>query len=322
MTTSRQCRICETTAEHPEYDIREMLMATREVFHYFQCQECGCLQIEQVPDDLGKYYPSNYFAYKLPRRLIKGGMRAWIDPIRVRSRLSGSNLLAKLTDRLVKPLDYLDWAIAAGADQAAPVLDVGCGRGKLLLRMRLGGFTNLTGVDPFLDKSIDYPNGVHIHKQELADFARVTESRYQMIMFHHSYEHMLYPHQVMQAAEQLLAPDGLILIRVPVADSWAWRHYRENWFAADAPRHLFLHTKKSIGILAAEAGLKIDNIVYDSTPSQFIISELYSRDIPLTESSQIGKLFSRQEITRFRTRTKEFNRTAQGDQAVFYLKRQ
>lgn len=322
MTTSRQCRICDTTGEHPEYDIREMAMATREVFHYFQCANCGCLQIEQVPDNLGDYYPSDYFAYKLSRRLIKGDIRAWVDPKRVRSRLSGNNLFARLADRLAKPLDYLAWVIAAGADQESPVLDVGCGRGKLLLRMRIGGFRHLIGVDPFLDKSIEYANGVRIHKQELVDFSSATETRFKLIMFHHSYEHMQEPRQVMQAAEQLLALDGLILIRVPVADCWAWQHYHENWWQADAPRHLFLHTRKSMNILAAEAGLKIENTTYDATASQFIISELYARDIPLTESEQIRTIFSRNKLQEFRRHTEELNRTSQGEQAVFYLRRQ
>ncbi len=320
MTISRQCRICTDAGEHPEYDIREMAMATREVFHYFQCVKCGCLQIEQVPDNLGDYYPSDYFAYKLSRRLIKGGLRTWIDTRRVRSWLSDNTLLARLADRVAKPLDYLAWAIAAGVDQQSPVLDVGCGRGKLLLRMSIGGFSHLTGVDPFLDKSTEYPNGVRIHKQELVDFADMTETRFQLIMFHHSYEHMLDPHQVMKAAKQLLATDGLLLIRIPVAECWAWQHYRENWWQADAPRHLFLHTQKSMAILAAEAGLKIENINYDATASQFIISELYARDIPLTESGKIKTLFSRNEIMEFRRRTEDLNRASRGEQAVFYLR--
>ena len=322
MTTSRQCRVCDAIGEHPEYDIREMAMATRDVFHYFQCTQCGCLQIDQVPDNLGDYYPSDYFAYQLPRRLIKGGIRAWVDPKRVSSQLSGSHLFARLADRLAKPLDYMDWVTAAGADQTSPVLDVGCGCGKLLLRMRLGGFRNLTGVDPFVEESVEYPNGTRILKQELVDFAAVADTQFQLIMFHHSYEHMLDPRQVMQAAEKLLAPGGLILIRIPVADCWAWQHYRENWWAAEVPRHLFLHTKKSIGTLAEEAGMKIENIVYDSSVSQFLVSELYRRGIPLTESSKIKTLFSKNEIADFRRRAEELNRASQGETAVFYLRRQ
>jgi len=34
-----------------------MMYGTRDAFDYHQYQDCGCLQISEVPEDLGKYYP-------------------------------------------------------------------------------------------------------------------------------------------------------------------------------------------------------------------------------------------------------------------------
>ena len=54
------------------------------------------------------------------------------------------------------------------------------------------------------------------------------------------------------AAHDLLNKDGVLLVRVPLSSSWAWEHYRENWVQLDAPRHLYLHSVKSMEVLARQ----------------------------------------------------------------------
>ena len=76
-------------------------------------------------------------------------------------------------------------------------------------------------------------------------------------MFNHSFEHMENPFEVMNQSNRLLNKNKFLLVRIPVADSYAFKHYRENWCSLDAPRHLFLHTKKSIELLAKQSGFEI-----------------------------------------------------------------
>jgi hypothetical protein len=40
-----------------------MLYATREMFTYILCEGCGCLQIAEIPPDLGRFYPSHYYSF-------------------------------------------------------------------------------------------------------------------------------------------------------------------------------------------------------------------------------------------------------------------
>ena len=58
----KKCIACGEAANYKEYIFKEMMFGTRDSFTYLECSNCGCLQIKQVPDDLSKYYPDNYYS--------------------------------------------------------------------------------------------------------------------------------------------------------------------------------------------------------------------------------------------------------------------
>ena len=102
-------------------------------------------------------------------------------------------------------------------------------------------------------------------------------------MLHHSLEHMADPLEVFENLYRILKPNRFVLIRTPLASSYAWKKYGVNGVQLDAPRHLFLHTIESMRILAQKVGFEIDDIIFDSTEFQFLGSEQYMRDISLTD---------------------------------------
>lgn len=57
------CRVCGKKGAFLSYLVREMLNGTKDEFEYFVCDNCGCLQISDVPDNLGKYYGSSYYSF-------------------------------------------------------------------------------------------------------------------------------------------------------------------------------------------------------------------------------------------------------------------
>ncbi|OIQ82748.1 ubiquinone biosynthesis O-methyltransferase [mine drainage metagenome] len=319
---SDSCRICGNETGNTDYQVREMMFGTRESFRYFQCAACGCLQIADFPEEMGRYYPSGYFSFRKHDRLARSRLRAWFDRRRVRYALEGHGLVGMLASRLARPLDYVHWIKEAGLDAAAGILDVGCGQGKVLLRMRLGGFRRCVGVDPYIAGDIHYSNGVKVFKRELADFAGDTGEPFDLIMFHHSLEHMARQQDVLAQAARLLSPQGCILVRIPMAEGEAWERYREHWAQLDAPRHFYLHSRRSMELLAAQAGLVIRKVEYDSTVLQFVGSELYRRDIPMNAGRSRTGIFTRRQLKAFRQQAKALNASGRGDQAVFYLAHQ
>ena len=314
------CRICGNIDGLKHYSVREMMMGTHDVFDYFQCPSCECLQISEIPANLGNYYPENYYSYRNKARNLNYKLRSWIDRQRVLASLRGTSLFGSIVNRYSKPLEYISWIRDIQIDFDSAILDIGCGQGRLLLRMSMGGFTNLTGVDPFIDNDISYYDNIRIHKQDLEEFSG-SKRKYDLIMLHHSLEHMPEQNQAFDSISKLLSPDGTVLIRIPLADSYAWEHYRENWVQLDPPRHLYLHSRDSLGLLAEKHGFTISKVVYDSAKFQFIGSELYLRNIPLNSDKKAKNIFSKKQLEEFETRAEELNNLSKGDQAIFYLKK-
>jgi SAM-dependent methyltransferase len=188
------------------------------------------------------------------------------------------------------------------------------------LALRDCGFTNLQGVDPFINESVSYSGGVRISKCSLLDI----KGRFGLITFHHVFEHLENPLETLRHARQLLSPGGQILIRIPLSDSAAAQQYKEKWVQLDAPRHVTLQTRKSMEILAQKSGLRIVRVVYDSTDFQFWASEQYLKNIPLRDKcsygmSASGSMFTPETIKKFTVDAERLNALEKGDQAAFLL---
>ncbi len=312
------CTICGNPTANRLHTAREMMYGLREEFPYLECAACGCLQIVTVPPDMQRFYPAHYYSFRTEAPRRTGGLSGFLRRARARYCLLGANRLPGLRSRRY---DDFEWFKKTRTTFRSRILDVGCGSGSRLLDMAGDGFTDLTGQDLFVPASVDYGNGVRILKCGIADLP----GPYDLIMLHHSFEHMPEPLRVLQTLRNQIAPGGFMLICVPVV-AWAWRHYGTDWVGVDAPRHLFLYTERGLRHLAGKAGLDVVDVVYDSGALQFWASELIHRGLPWMESTETGLRsgqhhFGRSEIRAFKRRARELNRARDGDAACFYLRR-
>lgn len=315
-----QCRICGSQAEHRTYIAKEMMLGLRDEHPYFQCSECGCLQIQHIPANLGDYYPENYYSYSSPARR-DNAIKTLLLQQRDRYAVTNQGLLGKFI-QLWSTNDKLATLAATGIRPAARILDVGCGAGHLLYSLREIGFKQVLGIDPFNRSDIQYDNGLRIEKRDIFS----EQGQWDLIMFHHSFEHLPDQQAHLKQAFKLLKPDGMALLRIPTVSSWAWQEYGVNWVQLDAPRHLYLHSLKSMQRLAEQTGFKTVKVSYDSNALQFWGSMQYQQDIPLRDprswaESPQNSLFTRQQMREFGYRARELNNVNQGDQAAFYLRK-
>lgn len=305
------CRVCGTTGNHPIHLVPEAMRRTGESFRYFLCSSCGCLQIAEVPQDLGVYYGSGYYSYATP---TFGFAERIARRLRDGYCLTGRGLAGRiLAER--NPNEKLRILRLAGLERTSRVLDVGAGGGYLLGILHDHGFRNIEGIDPFLDRDVEFRPGAWIRRRPLEEI----QGAFGLVMFHHSYEHMVDPVAPLREARRLLGPQGKVVVRIPVVDGEAWDLYKENWAAIDAPRHLFLHSHRSFAHAAASAGLKIVHEVQDSETFQFWASELALRGLPQIGASSGRAHFTRQELAAFAVRAAELNALGRGDQTGFIL---
>lgn len=318
-TDQLPCEICNNATNNQILSVREMYFGTREVFDYLECSNCGCLQLINPPNDYSVHYPKDYFTFLQKH---EGRIKSILNRFRDRAAMGDETLIGNILLGKFGEPTYVTRMKHAGVGLKDFILDVGCGKGILLHKMKESGFEKLLGIDPFIDETIIYKNGLKILKKNFEEL----EGKFDLIMFNHSFEHMEKPFQVIKYSNKLLEINKFLLLRIPVADSYSFKHFKENWCSLDAPRHLFLHTKKSIEILAKSSGFEIKKISYDSRSWQLWGSEQYLKNISLMDERSYyinpkKSIFTQKEIDEFEERTKELNRNGEGDQAEFYLQK-
>ena len=59
-----KCKICHNDERNKVIVAKEKMFGIGEEFKYLECSNCGCLQIIEIPENMDKYYPRNYYSYK------------------------------------------------------------------------------------------------------------------------------------------------------------------------------------------------------------------------------------------------------------------
>lgn len=269
-----KCRVCGHESSSQGIIAKEMMFENAGQFEYFECPNCKCLQIAQIPNNITHYYGPDYYSFQEPADTKTKGEKQ--NPLRV--------------------------------------LDVGCGAGLQLCAMAANGITAPTGCDPFIEKDIEYENGVKIFKKSIHEM----DGEFDIIMLSDSFEHMSDPHEVFESLKRLLAPKGAVRMTLPVYPNFAFDIYRENWYQLDAPRHIILHSPRSLELLAKQHGLKLANFICDSNNSAILRSYLYKKGITFYKQKpeEIGKYFTKSELVDIERKTADANKKAHGDHAT------
>jgi SAM-dependent methyltransferase len=309
------CRICANSERNKTWACCEKMFGWGDEFTYLECARCGCLQLSEVPGDLSRYYPPNYYSFSLKPALTRG-FRRRLAGLRDFSAATGTGMLGRFLGKLIPARADVASLGLVPVNGQSRILDLGCGSGELLSMLHRAGFRELTGVDPFIANDSEVLPGLRVQKKEL----REVQGEFDLIMLHHVFEHLEFPHQALSDYRDKLSRNGKILLRFPTVDSEAWEKYRENWVQLDAPRHLFLHSRKSMELIAKSAGLVVEKVWCDSDEFQFLGSEIYERGASLFGDHQPGsRSFSPPEVRRYRKAAKLLNKINRGDQVAVVL---
>lgn len=125
-------------------------------------------------------------------------------------------------DRFIQPM---------GLDQSAKILDLGCGPGYFLDRMKELGYNNTEGVTLSID---DHNTCVaHGHRIRRADmnFLADRDETVDMLFCRHSLEHSPFPYITLLEYNRVLRPGGRLYVEVPQPDCEQQHENNRNHFS-------------------------------------------------------------------------------------------
>lgn len=291
------------------------MFQTKETFAYNRCGSCGCVQIADIPADMSAYYPEQYYSFA-------GAPAAFSERLKGRTR----DLLTLYGPEWM--FGGKDWwhqgdlrsVRRANVSRTAAILDLGCGAGRLLRSLAGAGYSNLTGADPYISGDIS-ADGYTVLKREYD----ALDGQYDLVMMHHSLEHMADQEAVAARMFELTRPGGRMLIRIPTIDCDAFEKYGGDWVQIDPPRHFFLHSRKSIRHLVERAGFKLVELYDDSHAYQFWGSELARRGVPIMDGNGVltksGDHFGAEEFRSFGVEARKLNKAGRGDSIAVIAER-
>ena len=307
------CRFCNSRSACESIVSSEVTYNTGFHFRYDKCESCQSLIIRNAPHDIAKFYPNDYAPHSadlsnLPTRYINVNKFYYYlrhCPKFLVHFFPIESVLIEINRRRI--------------EESARILDIGCGSGRLVALLRLIGFHQAIGLDPYA-KEASLRSGF-IRKCSLHEF----EGSYDVVVLNHVIEHTDNPFKVLCKVRDLLATDGIIILRCPLANSYAFRKFRGYWIQLDPPRHQSIPSIDGLRTVVKAAGLDILTTQFDSTEFQILGSKDQLKGISLRDASSVysGTLFSKLRLSFLKLYYFPFvsylNYKGRGDQVVLIL---
>jgi SAM-dependent methyltransferase len=249
------CYLCGNSDHHQFLTAEDDLTGRPGRFQFVTCQACGLayqnprLTLEEVAG----YYDDSYIAHRKKRD--------W-------------GVLTPLFDRAMAKHDAEKQRLVARycpLTRSTAVLDVGCGSGSFLQRLRRERGVQATGLD-FKDlSSSPFLEGVTFHHGLFYDFD-FQPARFDVVTMWHFLEHDYDPLHSLRTARELLRPGGRLIIEVPRLDSRTFRWFGDRWPGLQAPQHTVLFDRRHLLAMLDAAGLDVvDYLPYGAFPAYFYL---------------------------------------------------
>jgi len=164
-------------------------------------------------------------------------------------------LNAYFKNRGIDPNYYMSFQLPAYLVEELPekkdaaILDIGCGFGQMLFRIKDRGYSNLKGID-IGHESVNFcqAKGLDVELiQSIGDYAEANQGKYALITMSHVLEHIPKDQTIdtLVAIKKMLAPGGSFIVMVPNAQS----NTGVYWMYEDFTHHLLFTAGSMIYVL-------------------------------------------------------------------------
>jgi SAM-dependent methyltransferase len=263
----KDCPISGSPAPVRYARVRDAFFGTPGQWTYRQNSRTGHLWLDPRPADacVAELY-AEYYTH--PTAAPDSGKSLWDEAVEL-ARSSGlgypapgkPRTVARLLARLPTVADAAELDVMRiPAAQTGSLLDVGCGSGEYLRRMRKAGW-RVTGTEP------DAKAAARLVAQEsfevygsLEELMQAHGRRFDVIVLSHVIEHLADPMRTLTQLNSLLAQGGRLLITTPNARSLGLRIFGASWRGLEPPRHFNVFTPESLNEALMSAGFRVERM--------------------------------------------------------------
>ena len=298
------CPVCRGPERQLLYqDLRDPLFGAPGDWNFHRCVTCGSgfLDPRPTPTAITLAYATYYTHARASNDVDLAGFRGFLQSLR------HGYLNARYGYRLEPSMSLGPFVVAAaqrGRDVAdrsirylalpsksARLLDVGCGSGDFLARMRSAGW-DARGID--IDETavaLARERGLNVELGALGQTSLESES-FEAVTLEHVLEHLHDPVSALHECHRILVDGGALYLGTPNLDSEGHDRFREAWLGLDPPRHLVVFTARSLLETLESVGFdsSLERTVLVSNWIRYASRALEQGSDPLAISPRVGIL--------------------------------
>lgn len=235
------CPLCDSPASLPVAKVHDRLLGIGGRFQMARCARCGLHFLNPQPtgEELARYYPEGYEPFVTPTP----GQLPLLQRLGVQYGLD---------KRCRAVLRY---------KRGGRLLEIGCAKGLFLDAMRRTGDWQLHGVE-ISELAARYARerlalDVFHGPLEKAEF---PDRHFDVVVMWDVLEHVYRPKETLIEIRRVLKPDGVLVVRVPLLDSWDHKLFGAYWAGWDAPRHLTVFSMHTLNLMLAQTGFNVERV--------------------------------------------------------------
>ncbi len=213
----------------------------------FRCSDCNVVFQYPFPkeEDFNEIYSEDYYAHTEE------------DNTPILTKLLSSLLQGK--KRIFSPLKHSIYPYFDIIKNAEKVLDIGCGKGLFLDVLKAQG-KKTYGLEPDTNAVKILKQKGHHAIQGNISASTYDDNYFDLITMFQVFEHIEDPASLLKEVYRILKPGGSFILETPNSDSNLAAN-KNFWRALEFPRHLILHSPKSIKELLTKTGFQSDIFV-------------------------------------------------------------
>lgn len=245
MTNQESCILCRGNNRKLLYRTRDRHYGIPGEFDLYRCEGCGLVALTPMltEAELNQFYPDDYYAYQQ------------FEP--------EENVTIARVKRI---LGMVVTTKDPKFDRPGTMLDIGCGSGRFLSKMRQKGW-EVHGVEPSQSAAelgrrqwqLDIRNGTLPRASQ-----GWPDGMFDYIRSNHAFEHIPNPLDALNEMRRLLKPSGKLFIGVPNIESLPASLFGRYWWYLGAPVHTYNYSPRTLRKITEMAGFRPLSIKHNS----------------------------------------------------------